>query len=262
MCVKLPIFKGNAQMSTIFSGCYKHFNEVPRADSYSELNITQRIYDAARSRYELSDFFPQPIASEYNHIRDITSLCVALLCAEVEKTISVLDMGGGFGVSFVELIQRSQLNNFDYTVCEIDRFVEYYRTNPFFKEKNISIVDSVADTARHYQLLIMGSSLQYFPNTEGIVQQLIGHAQNPNYILLTHTPITQHPSFATLQVNMDQKSIPSWIFNANSLIDLFKENKYRCIYKSAIYREHLFDDFKDAETHYRSANLIFKREIE
>ncbi|GEM_PF-5042207 len=246
-------------MSAIFSGRYQQFDEVPGADDYNHLNITQRIYDAARSRYELSTFFPEPIASEYNHIRDITSLCITLLCAETSKTVHVLDVGGGFGVSFVELLKRTQLNNFHYTVCEINRFVEYYRANPFFKEKNITIQESVSVTLQQYELLILGSSLQYFPDTTLAIQQLVERAQNPNYILLTHTPITQNPSFVTAQINMDQKNIPNWIFNVDSLIDLFKQNNYQCIYKSAIYRENLFDDFEGAEKHYRSANLLFKK---
>lgn len=246
-------------MSTIFSGRYQQFDDVPSADNYDALNITQRIYEAARSRYELSTFFPEPISNEYNHIRDITSLCIALLCAETNETIQVLDVGGGFGVSFVELLKRAQLSNFHYTVCEIKPFVDYYKTNPIFKEKNISILESAAEASRKYELLILGSSLQYFADTAIAIARLIKQAQHPNYILLTHTPITQNPSFVTAQVNMDQKNIPNWIFNIDSLIDLFKQNNYQCIYKSAIYREHLFDDFEDAENHYRSANLLFKK---
>lgn len=246
-------------MSAIFKGHYQHFDEIPNANDYNELDITQRIYEAARTRYESSTFFPEPIFNEYNHIRDITSLCIALLCAETNKTIQVLDVGGGFGVSFVELLKRAQLNNFHYTVCEIKRFVEYYEANPIFKEKNISILESVAEASRQYELLILGSSLQYFPDTAAAIQQLVSHAQHPNYILLTHTPITQNPSFVTAQINMDQKNIPNWIFNIDSLMDVFKQNNYLCIYKSAIYREHLFDDFENAELHYRSANLLFKK---
>jgi putative methyltransferase (TIGR04325 family) len=246
-------------MSAIFSGCYQQFDEVPSADNYNGLNITQRIYDAARTRYELSTFFPEPITNEYNHIRDITSLCITMLCAETSKTIHVLDVGGGFGVSFVELLKRTQLNNFHYTVCEIKNFVDYYKANPIFKEKNISILESITEASRQYELLILGSSLQYFPNTAEAIQQLVVSAQNPNYILLTHTPVTQNASFVTAQVNMDQKNIPNWIFNVNSLISIFKQNHYQCIYKSAIYREHLFDDFEGAEERYRSANLLFKK---
>lgn len=246
-------------MPTIFSGCYQQFDEVPSADNYNELNITQRIYDAARNRYESLAFFPEPISNEYNHIRDITSLCITLLCAETHKTVYVLDVGGGFGVSFIELLKRAELKNFHYTVCEIKRFVDHYYLSPFFTEKNIRIIESVSEASQQYELLILGSSLQYFPHTAVAIQQLIESAKNPNYILLTHTPITQNPSFVTAQVNMDQKNIPNWIFNIDSLVDLFKQNNYQCIYKSAIYRENLFDDFEDAEKNYRSANLLFKK---
>lgn len=246
-------------MSVIFSGCYQQFSDVPNAGNYNQLNITKRLYEAARSRYESNTFFPEPIATEYNHIRDITSLCITMLCAEKNKTIHILDIGGGFGVSFVELLKRAQLNNFHYTVCEINQFVDYYQSNPFFRGKNIAILESISEASQHYDLLILGSSLQYFPDTAIAIQQLIKQAQYPNYTLITHTPITQNPSFVTAQVNMDQKNIPNWIFNIDSLTGLFKQNNYQCVYKSAIYREHLFDDFDGADRDYRSANLLFKK---
>lgn len=249
-------------MSTIFSGCYRHFDDLPHADDYNQLNVSQCVYEAARTRYESTSFFPEPLANEYNHIRDITALCITFLCAETDKTIRILDIGGGFGVSFVELIKRAQLRNFDYTVYEIHRFVSYYRADPFFKESNITILENIEAVTGQFDLLILGSSLQYFPDTAFAIQQFVHSAQHPNYIVLTHTPVTKNPSFVTAQVNVDQKNIPSWIFNIDALITLFKEMNYLCIYKSAIYRENLFDDFYGADQQYRSANLMFKKVIQ
>ena len=81
---------GVVYMSTIFSGHYQHFNEVGNAVDYNDLTIIDRFYDSARSRYEENSFFPEPIQNEYNHIRDLTSLCISFLCSESNKNISIL----------------------------------------------------------------------------------------------------------------------------------------------------------------------------
>lgn len=243
----------------IFEGCYNHFDEIVESDRYDDANIVPRIYQHSISRYQSNPFFPDALPNEYNHIRDITSLCIAMLCAESSKIITVLDIGGGFGASYIELIKRSMQKNFQYTVCEINPFFEYYNKHSFFEEKNISFINSFDEISSHQDLLIFGSSLQYFSNYSETLKNIIQHAQSPNYILITHTPMTTLPAFATAQINMDNKRIPNWIFNIDSLMKTFLEHGYQCIFKSAIHREGLFDDFKNDEAQYRSANLLFKK---
>lgn len=246
-------------MSTIFEGHYACFDEVTGADQYDNVDIIPHIYQHSLSRYQEDCFFPKPIPNEYNHIRDITSLVIALLCAETKSIINILDVGGGFGASYIELIKRCQAQNFHYTVSEISTFFNYYQSHPFFKEKNITILKSLEKITEPQQLLIFGSSLQYFSDYANSLKDIIKKAQHPKYILITHTPITNRPTFATAQMNMDNKKVPNWIFNIDSLYDTFSKNGYDCIFKSAVYREGLFDDFKNDEESYRSANCLFRK---
>src|SRR3990167_644091 len=245
-------------MAIIFEGNYQNFDEIMHSDEYDTINMIPRFYELGLSRYQHNYFFPDPIPNEYNHIRDITSMCIAMLCAESKEMVNILDIGGGFGVSYIELIKRTLLKNFNYTVCETNSFYEYYQANPFFKEKKIIILNSLEKISLPYQFLIFGSVLQYFEDYETQLKNIITQAQFPNYILMTHTPITNFSTFATAQVNMSNRKIPNWIFNIHSLLELFKKNGYECLFRSAIYREALFDDFKEQSDHYRSANCLFK----
>lgn len=249
---------GERMMLSIFEGRYSAFDQAPVVDQYEQANITQRIYQHSLSRYHTHSFFPDAIPNEYNHIRDITSLCISLLCAQTNEMLNILDIGGGFGVAYIELIKRCVLKNFNYTVCETNTFSQYYQSHPFFKEKNISFLSSSEEIKKQHQFLIFGSSLQYFEHYAIELKKIIERTQ-PHYILITHTPVTAHPTFATLQINMDNKKIPNWIFNIDALIKTFSENSYHCIFKSAIYRENLFDDFRGDEENYRSANFLFKK---
>ncbi|MCX7121768.1 MAG: methyltransferase, TIGR04325 family [Gammaproteobacteria bacterium] len=246
-------------MPAIFEGHYKSFDEIVEADQYDAVDIIPRIYQLSLSRYKENFFFPKAIPNEYNHIRDITSLVISLLCAETKNTINILDVGGGFGASYIELIKRCQLENFNYTVCEIQSFFEHYEKNPFFKQKNIKIIQSVEEINEPQQLLIFSSSLQYFSDYAESLKNIVKNARYPKYILLTHTPITALPGFATTQINIDNKKLPNWIFNVDSLITIFLESNYDCIFKSAVYREGLFDDFKNEKENYRSMNCLFRK---
>lgn len=253
-------FGENIEMAAIFEGKYQQFNEIPDADTYDAANIIPRIYEHSVSRYQIDSFFPEPIPNEYNHIRDITSLCISLLCAERKGTINILDIGGGFAVSYIELLKRCTLQNYFYTVCEIDVFCQHYQAHSFLKEKNICFINSLEKIVKRYDLVLFGSSLQYFSNYSETLADIIQRAQFPEYILMTHTPVTSYPTFATAQVNMDNKKIPNWIFNIDSLGHVFLKNGYSCLFRSAISRAGVFDDFKEEYVNYRSANLLFKKQ--
>ncbi|OGT51471.1 MAG: hypothetical protein A3I77_04320 [Gammaproteobacteria bacterium RIFCSPLOWO2_02_FULL_42_14] len=249
-------------MPPIFEGHFERFTDIPSANQYDDLNFIETLYRNACTRYQTSGPFPAPLQNEYNHIRDITSLCVTLLCAESrDHILNVLDVGGGFGVSCIELMHRCQLPNFNYTIYEINNFITCYHSKPFFQEKNIRLISKLSEITESQNLIIFGSSLQYFPDTNETLNQIIATTKFPSYILITHTPVTYLPSFATLQVNMDNKKIPNWIFNIDTLKNIFLKCGYTCIFQSAVFRQGLFDDFKDNDTQFRSANLLFKKSI-
>ena len=221
--------------------------------------MLDRIYEYELSRYHTVSFFPDAIPNEYNHIRDLTSLCITLLCSKSEEVIHILDVGGGFGTSFIELLKRCRLKNFNYSILETEYFFQFYQKKPFFRESNIAFLNSTNQITTPYQFLIFGSSLQYFKDYSQSLYDIIQGSHFPEYIMLTHTPVTLFSTFATLQINMRNLKIPRWIFNLDSLIQTFSDNNYGCVFHSSIHREGLFDDFKEDQNSYRSANFLFKK---
>lgn len=258
-CARLPTnFGAGRGMANIFEGRYQQFGDIATSDDYNDLNIVEQVYQHTFSRYKSNAFFPAPIPGEYNHIRDLTSLCISMLCANTNDDVNILDIGGGFGASYVELIKRCQLKNIRYTVCEIENVARYYQSHSFLTADKIQILSAFENIKGPYQFIIFGSSLQYFSDYEGTLREVIQRSQHPEYILVTHTPVTMLPSFVTAQINMGNKKIPNRIFNIDTLIQSFSDQHYQCIFKSAIFREGLFDDFGEASAQFRSANLLFK----
>ena len=70
----------------------------------------------------------------------------------------------------------------------------------------------------------------------------------------------EHPTFATVQVNMSGRHMAYWIFQIYEIISLFEKNGYSLIYKSPNYQP--FHHFNNFPVEYRvknSCNLLFKK---
>ena len=69
-----------------------------------------------------------------------------------------------------------------------------------------------------------------------------------------------HKTYITAQVNMPGRRMPYRIFEMAEIINIFKENGYRLIYKSANYQPfHNFDDLPEEFRVSDSCNLLFTK---
>lgn len=85
--------------------------------------------------------------------------------------------------------------------------------------------------SKKFDIVHMGSSLQYFHDFRGLIRQII--ETEPTYIIITDTTISEHPTFKAIQLNLAFTKIVRWIFNVDELNELM--HGYILIHRSHNY---------------------------
>lgn len=103
--------------------------------------------------------------------------------------------------------------------------------------------------------MYFGSSLQYFENYRNILIETI--SLNPDYIVITDTPMGSMNTFVCAQVNMKDIVIPRLVFGLEELLEFFKSEGFDLIHKSYMYYPfHNFDNYNPPYSNSLHTNLI------
>ena len=171
------------------------------------------------------------------------------------ESLKILDIGGGFGETYLH-VKRSTKCNIRYDIIELEKTVEVGKS--IFKNNhdlNFFTLDTYSKNK--YDLVYFGSSLQYFEDWKEIIK--IAIASNPEFILITDTPVGAVPTFVCAQVNDPRAIIPRWVFNIEDLEVLFSTFGYSLVLGNSNY--YPFHNFYNYEGEYRNiehANLVFR----
>lgn len=194
-------------------------------NSYSEKDKDSGTYDNS-----------EWVEKQKNRIRSISEEIEVskernkLLIDEVEKiekdTVSVLDLGGGFGLSYHPL-RISTSKKINYNIVEVPRVVDsaasFYEGHRelFFYEKLSSFQNQV-------DLCYIRTSLQYFKDWKTTLEELC--EKEPSRIVLCDTAAGPISTFLTYQYWGDEK-IPYWFINSEELIEVIESKGYTCTQK-------------------------------
>jgi putative methyltransferase (TIGR04325 family) len=110
--------------------------------------------------------------------------------------------------------------------------------------------------AKKFDIVHIGSSLQYFYDFQGLIKQIID--TEPTYIIITDTAISPLPTFEAIQLNLVSTKIIRWIFNVDELNELMQG--YTLVHRSHNYTpQHRFKSRKNKKLEVFHGNLIYMR---
>ena len=178
-----------------------------------------------------------------------------------KKDLRVLDYGGGAGQTFLEcceIINTESIQYYIYDLGEVTQIgKECIRGSQY--ESQVHFIDKI-DNLSFIDVVYMGSVLQYLDDYRYILKKIAN--LKPKYILMTDHFMGDAKTYATAQVNMNEKIIPYWIIELGEIIEILKSEGYTTIYRSANHQPyHTFDCVNEAYVVKDSCNLLFYRDI-
>ena len=187
-----------------------------------------------------------------------------LLIEEVEKIknkeLCILDIGGGFGLSYLPL-RESTKKSLDYNIVEVSRVVE--AASSFFKDHGeLSFFEKISRVEKEIDLCYIRTSLQYVDNWKKTLEEICD--KNPRTIVLSDTAAGPINTFLTYQFWGEEK-IPYWFINSKELISLIESKGYQCTRNEVaqdITKNKSFDGLKNYPKENRIEtllNLVFEK---
>ncbi len=247
--------------ATTFEGIYKNLEEVARAhphrDFDDEIILAQREREAAEkwSAGQNWDRFPkaEPLSPIYN----MMPLLLATIL-ERKANARVLDFGGGLGGGFVDCCRSlPNADRIEFRVVEM-RETQARAKKIFSPEPRISFSHTLPPGDEKFDLVYVGSALQYIPEYKSLMRELAERAGH--YLFLTNHFLSDCPTFATAQKNMGGKVLSAWILNHQEILDIAAAQGFRLIYRSANYQPyHRMDNFSETHRVSDSTNLLFAK---
>jgi putative methyltransferase (TIGR04325 family) len=246
--------------SLTYMGCYSSFADVvaafPSSTGYHTENSEEiEIFEAQNRlmRFESGDL------PEYGPTLSRKNFLPILLSLAPSDEVTILDVGGGMGNTFLDLKFSLPGKKFTMTVVELQTIAESSKVL-FARYPEIEFVSGFPIGGRMtFDVVYFGSSLQYFENYVAILEQVSSLA--PDMIVIADTTIGSAPTFACAQVNMIGRVIPRIVFNKEELIKILLRLGYRLTHQSVNYsREHVFDNYDEPARSTVHWNLLFQRD--
>jgi len=148
-----------------------------------------------------------------------------LLLSQVEKmpfdNITVIDFGGGLGLSYLPL-KAAGYDNIKYKIIEVPKVVlEAKRI--YENDENISFHESFNEIDTCPDIVYIRTSLQYAKDPLGILSKIADF--KPKKIVLCDTSCGDIDTFLTYQLWGDEK-IPYWFLNKEEIVKTLSKKGY------------------------------------
>jgi putative methyltransferase (TIGR04325 family) len=248
--VKLPV---------TYEGAFKTFDKVrrhhPETTNYHTADSEAEEYKLAADK--LAHFMSGHIPDEEDESLPRLNFLPTLLSLHGAETVSVLDVGGGLGVSFIDLMFSLPGKPVSMTVMELPETVA--RGRELFRDcKDISFIDAFPSPAAKFDVIYFGSSLQYFEDYRGILEQAMN--LRPGLVAIADTTMGEGATFVAAQVNIANRVIPRMVFNRTELATVFSEGGYALLHKSVNPKgARNFSNYAPPISGTRHWNLVFRR---
>tara|TARA_B100000674_G_C37851320_1_gene920118 strand:- start:532 stop:1278 length:747 start_codon:yes stop_codon:yes gene_type:complete len=173
------------------------------------------------------------------------------------KRVRVLDFGGGAAELYSWLISNGlPIKKIEYSLFETKSMVAALKIKQSFNIEDIEVFDKL-DSQKSFDIIFVGSSLQYFENYDETVSYLSDHC---NSLYLEDIPVSENVKFSSLQVNvknLGSKGLPVWIFNEKELIDDLSKDHLQLTY-SENNRDHVKTKNIPKNVECKSKSFIFE----
>ena len=255
--ILLELFDGNfmTEGSRYFwDGIYDHYRDVPthgeRFDGDEWINKTrintERLLASSREHGSI----PQEAVGEHA----LLPLLASAVC-ESSGRVSILDFGGGMGVTYIHLI--SSLPNCAVSYHVVEREGIARGGAELFADDARIHFSSELPAQSDFDIVYISSALQYIEDYAALLRALM--AYRAKYFLFVKLSSGDFPTYATAQKNVSGSVLPYWFINFGEIIELMASGGYALIYKSVLEQQYDQSNFPAAYRLGRACNLLFSR---
>ena len=206
-----------------WAGVYPGFSAVPAAETRRQEDAwLDASVDAAGYGAVVPD-----VLQEHGFL----AILASILCKQNGWRLRILEVGGGLGVSYVQLLHTlTDCGELDYHIVELEwacreggrRFagdgrLHYHRTLP----PDLPSIDIVHLT----------QALEYVEDYADLLTRLSTY--RPQYLLLVGLHAGPFATYATGQLNMPGAVVPQWFFNLDEVVGILRACDYRLVFKGA-----------------------------
>jgi len=187
---------------------------------------------------------------------------LALLASVAHKrnrTLKVLDFGGGVGISYVHLLSAlADTTALEYHIVELEWAC---RAGPqlYPGDGRIHFHRSLPETLPDLNIVYMNGVLPYVEDYAGLLKKLCTY--RAEYLLLSSLPVGAFTTFVSAQRNIPGVLMPCWFFNRDEIVSLAVNEGYSLICVSALEQVYNQDNFPETLRLDRGRNsiLLFSR---
>lgn len=246
---------------TIWEGVYPSFREVPAGgDGFSSRSWSEKSVARLRElRAPEAAAVPQAVAYSSTLLHAVAALSLA-----EKPRLTVLDFGGGLGLTYASLLKAAgDPKGLEYHVVENAEVCAEARRE-FSGDARVSFHDSLP-SLKGVDLVHAQSSLQYVEDWKGMIGRLA--AYGARRMILTDVPAGEFATYASGQ-NYYGSRIPCWFFNAAEFAAALESWGYRVILRTRFlgtylgsWQDHPMDNFPADRRVGRSCNFLLERRI-
>jgi len=141
---------------------------------------------------------------------------------QTEKELSILDVGGAFGLHYYNFIKYALHYKFHWTIYDVESIVDYANMNGY-KTEQLNFINNYREIDK-IDILIASGSIQY------IEEFSINDFKNkPRHLLFERLPLNEKcETFVTLQ-NATSSFNPQYVYNKNEFISTIKNIGYELV---------------------------------
>lgn len=210
-----------------WSGPYESWSQASlRCEGYDNDLIIRKTKEAVEQVINGNANYERDSVLFYDNNLNKKYLAALFLANSIKKQreMRVLDFGAGLASQYLQ--HRSIIDHFDrleYNIIEQNKFVSI-GNDLFNGDKKLNFYESSQEINGTVDLLIFSSVLQYLPNYDKIIDEVL--TLKPAVIFVDKTPydiIAEIPRVYVQKVpaNIYKAEYPSLIFNQNTLDHLF-----------------------------------------
>lgn len=229
----------------VWEGVYERFSEVPvRGQGFDSGEWVQAAEAFTQSHVAVPGMTSRPALAAA--VRE---------CSARRDVVRVLDFGGGAGAAYVELRRLAGDACLEHVVVERTRLAARGRSL-FAGDPAIRFVDSLPATDAQFDLIYLGSVLQYIEDHAALFQVLAGYGAE--WLVLDDVPAGDIPDYVTGQYNVQGSVIPYRFFNLPQLILLIGAHGYALHTRHESTRAYHQDNFPPGYRLRHGCSLLFE----
>lgn len=238
-----------------YDGVYKDFSEVDGVTPYNnEENLAsmdgfcREYLKTIFSHKSMDSNFTDPTGrTQYTDHLGMLASCII----KEKNSVNILDIGGGFGQSFLELCAMigDNYKKVNYCCLDLNDTIDYV-TRDSGDRANYSLGTPIEDRLRFvsdipikdgpnndFDIVFVSAALHYFSNKYEVLGEIIDKLSPKHILILRTTVVLETESFVSAQQNLFPLRIPMWFMNHDEILNFLKARDYNLDFKSSIYME-------------------------